>query len=323
MCTHLKKGGSEGLSCAVVVPVGPGREAALDTLDSVGRYCNEPHEVVIVDDHTVDGTYEALISQRRSNWRILRNPRPMGCTRLVHSLCTAFRLILSEIPCRLVLRLDQDALIVKPGVLSDALDYMRANPRVGIFGVYDRDYNRPRSFESHRRLMRREMSWIRALAGLRPSWAPLFTLAQQRGYRAGVNVFGGAYFITRPCLEAMDGLKALSVPHRWHSKLMEDVYFSMAAVAAGFRLGHFAAPTGPLCLEHRGLPYPARELVESPYKVVHSVDKGKNTDREANMGMTAREYFRAVRRERRDLPPEASPDALASTRAKAQQSGEG
>jgi len=98
-------------------------------------------------------------------------------------------------------------------------------------------------------------------------------------------------------LEALESIRALNVPYRWHSELMEDVYFSMAAVAAGFGLGHFAAPSGPLCLEWRGLPYPAKELADSPYKVVHSVDKGKNTDRDANGGMTAREYFRAIRRQ--------------------------
>lgn len=285
------------MTSAIVVPVGPGEEAALDTLESVACYCAEPHVVVVVDDHTRDGTYDALVSRKRANWRILRNPRPMGCARLVHSLCSAYRLILTETRCDLVLRLDQDALIVKPGVLSDALAYMRLNPAVGVFGVYDRDYNRPRSFESHRKLMNREMSPLRTLVGLRPWWTPLFRLAQQRGYRAGDNVFGGAYFIMRPCLEAMDAVGALTVPYRWHSRLMEDVYFSMAAVAAGFDLGHFGAPSGPLCLEWRGLPYPARVLAESPYKVVHSVDKGTNTGPDANEGMTAREYFRAVRRE--------------------------
>ncbi len=297
MKMRLKMLEPQNATCAVVVPVGPGKEAALDTLESVACYCGEPHLVVIVDDHTQDGTYDALVSRKRANWRILRNSRPMGCTRLVHSLCAAFRLILAETRCSLVLRLDQDALIVKPGVLSDALAYMRANPTVGIFGVYDRDYNRPRSFETHRNLIRQEMHPLRKLAGLQPWWAPLFRLAQRRGYRAGDNVFGGAYFMTRRCLEALNALRALNIPYRWHSKLMEDVYFSMAAFAAGFTLGHFAAPDGPLCLEWRGLPYPASRLADSPYKVVHSVDKGKNTDRSANAGMTAREYFRCVRRQ--------------------------
>jgi hypothetical protein len=99
----------------------------------------------------------------------------------------------------------------------------------------------------------------------------------------------------------MNALGALDVPYRWHSRLMEDVYFSMATVAAAFKLGHFAAPSGPLCLEWRGLPYPASKMLESPYKVVHSVDKGKNTDRESNGGMTARERFRAARRQEQSV----------------------
>jgi hypothetical protein len=286
---------------AIVIPVGPGKECALDTIESVASYCAEEHLVVIIDDHTEDGTYEALTSEKRANWRILRNPRKMGRIRLVHSLCSAYRLVLSDTNCRLVLRLDQDALIIKPGVLSDAQVYSSANPTVGLFGVYEQDYNRPRSFDAHRRLIQREMSLIRKLVGLAPTWAALYTQALQRGYRTGDNVFGGAYFITRPCLGAMAARGALDVPYRWHSRLMEDVYFSMATVAAGFSLGHFAAPSGPLCLEWTGLPYPAKELAESPYKLVHSVDKGKNTDRESNGGMTAREYFRAVRRQDQTL----------------------
>jgi hypothetical protein len=95
----------------------------------------------------------------------------------------------------------------------------------------------------------------------------------------------------------MQDMGALDVPYCWHSRLMEDVYFSMASVAAGFELGHFGAPEGPLCLEWRGLPYPANELAKAGYKVVHSVDKGQNTDRESNGGKTAREVFQDLRSE--------------------------
>lgn len=101
------------------------------------------------------------------------------------------------------------------------------------------------------------------------------------------------------CLEAMNALGALDVPFKWHSLLMEDVYYSMVAVACGFKLGHFAAPDGPLCLEWRGLPHPAAELAHSHFKLVHSVDRGQNTGREANNRATAREVFAALRREER------------------------
>lgn len=283
------------MSVALIIPVGPGKDTVLDTLASIECYCPEPHIVVLVDDCTQDGTYEALCAKRRSNWHILRNDRPMGVWRLVHSLCLAYRFILSDTDCNLVLRLDQDALLIGSGVISDAIDYISLNPAVGLFGVYAHDYNRPRSFNMHESQIKKELGWPRKLLGLAPSWANLLATAERRGYQRGDNVFGGAYFVTRQCLDGMRKLGALDIPYRWHSRLMEDVYYSMAAVAAGFKLGHFGAPEGPLCLEWRGLPLPAEDMVGTGYKVVHSVDKGKNTDRASNGGKTAREVFRSVR----------------------------
>lgn len=280
---------------AVVVPVGPGIHSALDTLDSVECYCPEPHLVVIVDDCTQDGTYEALVARQRPNWRILRNKVTFGIARLVHTLCLAYRFVLSNTECDVILRLDQDALLINPGVFTDSRAHMRARPRAGLFGVYAHDYNGPRSFAVHERQIRQELRWWRRLAGMRPFWVDILRTAEARGYRRGDNVFGGAYFVTRSCLSAMRGLGALDVPYRWSSLLMEDVYFSMTAVAAGFELTHFGVPEGPLCMEWCGLPYPAHELAQSGYKIVHSVDKGNNTDRAANGGRTPREVF-AVRR---------------------------
>jgi glycosyltransferase involved in cell wall biosynthesis len=280
---------------AVVIPAGPGKEALLDTLESVDTYCCEEHRVIVVDDCTQDGTYEATTNARRPHWQVLRNPRNQGIERLVHSLCTGFKAALRETRCSLVLRLDQDALIIKPGLIADALEYAARNPHVGLFGIYEVDYNRPRNFENHRRQMCRELAWYRRAMGRQPSWRRHLDAAERNGYERGENVFGGGYFVTRPCLEALDAIGALDVPWHWNSMLQEDVYFSMAAVAAGFRLGHFAAPDGPICMEWRGLPYPAAELIRSRFKLVHSVDKGKNTSAAENGGRTAREVFREAR----------------------------
>ena len=284
---------------AVVVPIGPGIETALDTLESVDAYCPEPHQVIIVDDHTSDGTYEALMTARRSNWTVLRNERPLRIERLVHTLCVAFRHVLDSTPCELVLRLDQDALLIKPGVLSEGLDYMAAHRNVGLFGVYEVDYNRPRNWEVHRRRITQETGWLRRISGRSAFYLPFLREAERRGYTRGDNVFGGAYWITRACLEEMRKMTALDPPYEWHSALMEDVYFSIATVAAGFEMGHFAFPTGPLCLEQGGLPYPAAQLAASHAKVVHSVDKGPNTDSASNGGITARQFFRRLRQSQR------------------------
>ncbi|MDZ5455977.1 glycosyltransferase family 2 protein [Azohydromonas lata] len=280
---------------AVVVPVGPGIQTALDTLDSVEAFCEGSHVVYVVDDCTTDGTYEAILDARKPHWHVLRNKCNQGIDRLTHTLCTGFKAVLHETDCDLVLRLDQDALLIKPGLIADALHFMESHRDVGLFGVYRVDFNRPRSFESHRQLIKTELSWPRRLAGMVPSWAPYFDAAMARNYRPGDNVFGGAYFVTRSCLLSMQAIGALDVPWDWHSRMQEDVYFSMVAVAAGFKLGHFAAPDGPLCMEWRGLPLPALELVASKYKLVHSVDKGKNTTPAENGGKSAREVFKLNR----------------------------
>ena len=284
----------------IIIPCGPGAEAVLDTANSVTHYCPEPHDVVLVDDCTTDGTYEKVKANKQSNWHLLRNPRPNGYVRLVQTLCTGYRYILqNKLPGSCILKLDVDALIIRHGVISDALKYMDENPQVGLFGTYDVDYNRPRSFTTHIKQIKNETTWWRAIFGIKPSWTELLHLAESKGYSRGENVFGGAYFITRACLTEIEHIGGLNVPYRWHSRLAEDVYFSMATIAAGYKLGHFAAPEGPLCLEYQGLPYPPEELWKRGFKVVHSVDKGLNTAASENGGMTAREYYRNIRKKER------------------------
>jgi hypothetical protein len=286
------------VKAAVVVPIGPGADSALDTLESVSHYCPEPHVIVAIDDLTSDGTYEALLSNRKPNWFVLRNAKRMGRERLVHTLAKGFKFVIQHFSCPLILRMDQDALLIKTGVITDAISYHTRNANIGLFGVYERDYDRPRSYEVHQKLIDAETRWYRNLFGLQPSWTKFLKQAEGRGYKRGDNVFGGAYFITRACLIAMGRVGALDIPFRWNSRLMEDVYYSMVTVACGFGLGHFAAPDGPLCLEWRGLPFPAHQLIESNFKLIHSVDRGKNTGPYTDNG-TARQVFSALRSKER------------------------
>ncbi len=280
---------------AIVMAAGPGAHEALDTLESIARYCPEEHLVVIVDDHTTDGTFEALTRAKRENWVLLRNAQNMGVGRLVHTLSRGYRYLLENVDADIVLKFDTDALVIGPSPIRDAAEYAASNSGVGIFGVYSVDHDRPRSFEFHAEIMRKELGWRRRLAGRSPSWRSLWHRAERNGYRLGDNVFGGAYFVTPACLRGMLEIGALDVPFEWNSTLQEDVYFSMAAVAAGKAMGHFAAPGGPLCMDWRGLPMKASDLVARGFKIVHSVDKGRNTSAEENGGLTARQFFRKAR----------------------------
>jgi glycosyltransferase involved in cell wall biosynthesis len=306
-------------SAVILIPCGPCSKTILDTAESIDHYCSEPHEIVFVDDCTSDGTYDVLLAAERPNWHILRNKKRHGFLRLVHTLCFGLRYIQEHFVYQCVLKLDADSLMTGSGVLSDAFSYMKMHLDVGMFGVYEVDYNKPRTFTAHKQQMDNALAWWRPLVGLRPAWTTILQVAESKGYRRGENVSGGGYFITKRCLDTISHLGYLNVPYRWyspvvqfcldtiegavgkhlpyswHGRLAEDVYFSMSTVAAGYKLGHFAAPDGPICVAPRGLPYPAKELLSYGYKIVHEPDKGPNTSASENGGVSAREFFRIVR----------------------------
>ena len=280
---------------AAVLPVGPNLETAIDTIESIESNVEEEIAIVIVLDENKNGNFLRIQNIRRENWIVIETGIKNGIARLTHSLSMGFNAVLEETTARMILRIDQDALVINRGLFVDAENYHKESTNVGLFGVYERDYDRPRSFESHQKQIRKEIAFPRKLFFGMPFWMKYYFLAIERGYKRGENVFGGAYFITRECLEGIKKIGGLNIPYKWNSTLMEDVYFSMLTIAAGHVLGHFAAPDGPLCMEWRGLPYPAMELYRKGYKLVHSVDKGRNTGPNENGGLSAREVFRKLR----------------------------
>jgi hypothetical protein len=228
----------------------------------------------------------------------------------------AFTHVLDSFEARFVLKMDSDALVTGYGLFDDALAFMAQNPKVGIFGrhLINADGS-VKSYKMHTDLMNHEMSVSRRLLGRLPSWYPVAKQALKAGWNLGENVFGGGCFITWDCIREMQkrGFFDLDLG-RWRSRLPEDVYLTMCAVAAGFDRAHFAAPDGPLCMAWRDLPFPAREIYRKGYKLIHSVDKGKNISPEQNDGMTAREYFYRMRRKADHIDEDAIDRGQAWTR---------
>lgn len=303
----------------IIIPCGPCSDIILDTAESIDHYCPENHEIVFIDDCTMDGTYEKLMSSKKPHWHILRNEKPNGILRLVNTVCCGLRYAHENFSYQYLLKLDTDSLMIGSGVLSDAEEYMKSNPGIGMFGVYEVDYDGPRTFSEHTKQMNNASRWWLPLIGLQPSWMSILKTAENNGYLRGENISGGGYFITHECMDKIAESGYLNVPDSWYNSLIqssfnaieyikgkslrsrrlgriaEDVYISMSTVASGFKLSHFAAPDGPLCIALRGLPYPARELLGRGYKIVHEPDKGPNTSALENEGVPAREFFRMVR----------------------------
>jgi hypothetical protein len=141
-----------------------------------------------------------------------------------------------------------------------------------------------------------DFHWKRLLRRGLPWYWKVCIRALRHGWALKENVFGAVCFYTRDCLLELKRRGFLDLPFTTsHELTAEDCYFTMATVASGFRRDHFAAPMAPLALAWRAMPWPAEELHRLGYKAVHSVDKGRNTTREENHGLTPREFFRRQR----------------------------
>ena len=273
---------------AVVVPVGVGMlHEALDTIQSV-RHFLPNSQLVIADDKTDDGTYERLqeLAAATPSIALIRNSKRRGRSLLSVTLGDAFKWALHNLDFDVLLRLDVDALVTGPGLDADAVQFARTNPAVGIFGRHLMNADGSvKSYAMHTNSIRRRL----AMPVPRPWWYGTLQSALAQGWGLGENVFGGACFYSRSGIEALDRTGALSQPeHRGSDALIEDVYFTMATVAAGLDRGHFAQPTAPCALAWHGLPYAASDVLARGDKLVHSVDKGPHTE-------GAREAFRAAR----------------------------
>ena len=240
----------------LVMAVGPGeRLGAMEVLDSARAFLQGPYRAVVVDDSGDLATWLSL--RRYGEATVLRNWRRRGFTGLLATLQRAFRHALRSYDFSAMLKLDTDALITGPGVDADILSFLHEHPRAGMIGS--------RSWPD-----RTDHVWRRLLEENEAMWGSILRRAELHGYVAGQSVLGGAYALSRACVEALDRDGYLHLVQTG-PRIAEDVTFSLLAQAAGFELHEFAAPEQPFALAWRGLPMPSAEILARGKKVVHSV----------------------------------------------------
>jgi len=117
-------------------------------------------------------------------------------------------------------------------------------------------------------------------------------------YRTFESALGGAYALSRPCLEAIGRAGYLS-RHPQGERIAEDVTFSLFVRSLGYEIHEFGGREQPLALAWRGLPMAKEEVIARQKKVVHSV-KFQIHD------LRVRGYFERIRRQRmRRIEPAA------------------
>jgi len=275
---------------AVIVPAGP-RDDVLDTLASVVRY-TEPSRIILVVDDT--GTLSGDSRIRSLSTDIAVIPAPSGLPPgtqggLWVKLAAGYRWILERYQPRIVLRLDADALLLGPGLEDAAEQAFARSPEVGLLGSYRIGADG----------QSRDFSWparqLRAEAGIRGLLHPrrravlrhYLRLARGSGYVAGEHVLGGAYIHSWAAVHSMDekGWFAESWP-AW-SELADDHLTALITVAAGYRLGDFGGPAGPLALKWKGLPAHPADLLAAGKLVTHSVRSWQDLDERQIRGFFA------------------------------------
>jgi hypothetical protein len=279
----------------VIIPVGPGSRPdwVLDTMASVRYYTEGTLKFILIDDS--QKSVAAGIAAEVADVDVVVIPKNLGKVGgLYISLSTAYRFVLDTYECRVVLRMDDDALMTGWNPHLDALEAMRAEPLTGIIGRHIQGRFSPDCFGNthdnywpRKQLMKDTASWKlirRPLANL--ALRKLLLEALGNGYELGENIQGGAYFITRDCLQKLADRGLLPMQRLRDVNLCEDHLFSMLAKVAGMELCDLAGPGMPFGIAWKGLPASPETLLHSGKKIIHSLRFWRDLDETA-----IREHF--------------------------------
>jgi hypothetical protein len=254
-----------------------------DLLHSLETYLDCDYQVVAVDDATIDGTYERLL--KAGLWTV-RNPEKLTFYGLDLTLRRGYHEALRLFDCPIYLKIDPDALIIGPGLYEVMRAKFAEDQSIGLIGTLHVDWNgQPRDLSE----CRDRMLLVKKKLG------EPYGLAMRNGYAAGDGVQGGAYAISRACLEAMGNQgwlrpsRKYDPPRERGRQVPEDSLITMLAYAAGYRAADFGGPGQPFGIWDVGLPMEPAELITQNRLVTHSI---KYDDQDS---IAARDFFRMKR----------------------------
>jgi hypothetical protein len=268
----------------VCVAVGPGEIlGVLEIIEAARIYFLGPYKVIVIDD---TGALDLLHHVRGyPEVECLRNAPTNGFAKLLLSLQRAYCHALDRFDFDALLKLDTDSLIIGPGLDRDILNHFAHFPNAGMVGAT-------------RWRERNDAQWARRMQKNIHFWGALIERARGFGYSPGESVLGGAYALSRRCLEELRSNGFLELRPPAEPRIAEDVTYSLLTRASGMELHELGGGVEPLALAWRGLPAPPRELVRLGKKATHSV-KFSAAD------LKVRDYFARVRSDSDVSPKQA------------------
>jgi len=283
----------------VVIPVGPGTQVgfAVDTIDSILFYCRCALKIIVIDDSR-EGL-GSLIKEQRSQVEVLVNKKSNGLgAGLYITLADAYRYIVRQYHCKMVFKVDTDALVTGEDPQQYALSLFNAEPNIGMAGLY-KCGNETIDVDGYvfdNRWPRNYMFDVTCTWKIIKRPIANFTLrtymcrAFRNGFNIGDSIFGGAYFISAALLGTLDKLGQLPDRRLRNSRMEEDHIFSVLAKAAGYQMANLGGEDGILGLAWKALPASPEYLATHKKKVIHSTRSWDQWDENA-----IRQYFRCIR----------------------------
>ena len=256
---------------------------AEDLLDSCKTYLTCDYEIVVADDATTDGTHERLLNA--GCW-VVRNPERQYLWGLDLTLRRAFREAHRMFESPIYLKIDPDALIIGTGLEEALSSAFRANPEQGLLGTYHTDWNGEQRDLSY---------WRECMLRVSKDLGKPYQLAIQNGYQVGDGVQGGAYALSRTCLDSITKRGWFLGSDGYHPSgvrgqhVAEDSLIAMLTYAAGYKVGEIGGPGQPFGLWDVGLPMSPEELLRQNRIVTHAM---KYRD---EASLVARDFFRERR----------------------------
>ncbi|MEB2848144.1 hypothetical protein GAO09_08705 [Rhizobiales bacterium RZME27] len=275
--------------CSVILmPIGPNSSPhnITDTIESIYSFSTKDTVLVLVDE-TRSGLKKAQLSNQMAI-TICRAEPATGYSvrgRLYTNLSKAIKTVVKNYKFDVLLRMDDDALMIGEGAQNDAAKAFSLDPSIGALGSFRHTcLGHPRDFRPAARRLAFESSWLGMVKSPRLArrLRQIREIALTNGYEPGEHSLGAACFYSHTALVAMLDGGLLGCEDLATTSLCDDQLFGLLVVAAGFRSADFAGDGEPLGLTWRGLPASPSKLVQMNKKIVHSV-KSHNGRDEANL----------------------------------------
>lgn len=260
---------------AVVMPVGPKVNVSYfaDTIESIRYWCGDCR-IICIDD-TKSDWLKALNSVE-----VIQTELHGRLNSLYRNLCKGFLRAISDKQCKVVLKMDTDALVIGQNPFVDAQKFFDANPNVGSIGTFvHAPYER--ELQPHIELFRKEI--VEGNETYRLAWGK----ARSHSYMGAFHCQGGCHFVSRAALESMAKNGYLDmVPMT--SQLEDDLVFGLFLGASGYE--HADLDCVASCWQ--GLWFEPQVLINRGYKCIHSVEYSPAGTKENQI----RELFKSKRK---------------------------